>query len=419
MLQGDTTGGRFLDAMDAAREAGASRVSLWRRGVVTQDVWDAAWNIWEPSPVVAAAWPSYWVWSPCPWDGCILREESSDALYVLYSGAKFRIPSPEALAAMGRNPGDHWIVADGQLSMVADIPWDGTLVQEAGSGAVHVVYAGAKFPVPTPEALYALGLGAQRVQLLPPGGLDQISNLPREGSWFREYSSIAEWQMTAGARFELPSPEVRDGLIGAGALESLQYVVPDGALANIPTTPQDGSRVRELSGGQEWQIAAGAKVPLADAIMRNQLVKNGALNWGLSVVPDGALAALPTVPREGSRVAELGGDREWQIAGGVRFPITDVGLRDALVANGQLSAGLTVIPQGALAAIPVGPRDGTVVRDSKSGRLYLAHCGNLHWIFDGAMEQQVRASGLASGPALTVAGLPEEPAAGDPAKCGE
>jgi hypothetical protein len=418
MLQGDTTGGRFLDAMDAAREAGASKVSLWRRGVVTQDVWDAAWNIWEPSPVVAAAWPSYWVWSPCPWDGCILREESSDALYVLYSGAKFRIPSPEALAAMGRNPGDHWIVADGQLSMVADIPWDGTLVQEAGIGAVYVVYAGAKFPVPTPEALSALGLGAQRIHLLPPGGLNQIPALPREGSWFREYSSIAEWQLTAGARFELPSPEVRDGLMAAGALESVQYVVPDGALAGIPTTPQDGSRVRELNSVQEWQMAAGAKFPLADAIERNQLVRNGALTWALSVVPDGALAALPTVPREGSRVAVLGGEREWQIAGGVRFPIRDIDLRNALIANGHLDNAVTFIPQGALAALPAGPSDGTVVIDAKSGRLYLAHCGNLYWIFDGAMEQQVRASGLASGPALTVVGLPEQPAAGDPAKCG-
>jgi hypothetical protein len=417
MLQGDTTSGRFLAAMDAAREAGASKVSLWRRGVVSREVWEAAWNIWEPSPVVAAAWPSYWVWSPCPWDGCILREESSDALYVLYSGAKFPIRDPGALAAMGRRPGDHWIVADGQLSMVADIPWDATLLQEAGSGGVYVVYAGAKVPVPSPEALYALGLGAQRVHTIPPGGLNQISSMPREGSRFQELSSPTEWQMTAGARFALPSAEVRDALIAGGALEAAAYVVPDGALGNIPTTPQNGSRVREFSSAQEWQIAAGAKFPLADAITRNQLVRNGALKWGLSVVPDGALAALPTVPREGSRVAELGGDMEWQIAGGTRFPIRDASLRDALVANGQLSTELTVIPQGALATIPAGPKDGTLVRDAQSGRLYLAHCGGLYWIFDGAMVEQVIASGLAAGPALTVAGLPAEPVAGDPAKC--
>ena len=130
--------------------------------------------------------------------------------------------------------------------------------------------------------------------------------MPREGSWFREYSSAAEWQMTAGARFELPSPEVRDGLIAERALEASRMSCRTGALGNIPTTPQDGSRVREFNSGQEWQIAAGAKVPLADAIMRNQLVKNGALKWGLSVVPDGALATVPTVPREGSRVQSWG-----------------------------------------------------------------------------------------------------------------
>jgi hypothetical protein len=152
-------------------------------------------------------------------------------------------------------------------------------------------------------------------------------------------------------------------------------------------------------------------------IVRNQLVKNGALEWGLSVVPDGALATVPTVPREGSRVAELGGDTEWQLAGGTRFPIRDAGLRDALVANRQLSGAPTLIPQGALASIPAGPRDGSLVRDAQSGRIYLAHCGGLYWISEGAMVEQVRASGLASGPVLTVAGMPPEPAPGDPAKC--
>ena len=67
MLEGDTSGDKFLAAMDAARSAGSSRVSIWRRGVVRPEVWEAAWNIWEPTQAVASAWPSYWVWSPCPW----------------------------------------------------------------------------------------------------------------------------------------------------------------------------------------------------------------------------------------------------------------------------------------------------------------------------------------------------------------
>ena len=88
---------------------------------------------------MASAWPSYWVWSPCPWDGCILKEASSPALYVLHSGAKFHIPNSDALAAMGRRPGDYWIVGDGMLQTVVDVPWDGTLLQEAGSPTVYVV----------------------------------------------------------------------------------------------------------------------------------------------------------------------------------------------------------------------------------------------------------------------------------------
>src|SRR4029453_5337989 len=163
MLEGDTSGDKFLTAMDAARSVGSAKVSIWRRGVVRPEVWEAAWNIWEPTVAVASAWPSYWVWSPCPWDGCIIREVSSPALYILYSGAKFRIPSPEALAAMGRRSDDYWIVGDGMLQTVAGVPWDGTLVREAGSPVVYVVYAGAKFAIPGPDALYALGLGPQPV----------------------------------------------------------------------------------------------------------------------------------------------------------------------------------------------------------------------------------------------------------------
>src|SRR5439155_1081484 len=91
--------------------------------------------------------------------------------------------------------------------------------------------------------------GFQQVHTVAPGGLSQIPNVPREGTQLMELGSATEWQITAGARFPLPSPEVRDALIGAGALEATPYIVPLGSLAQIPTTPHDGARVRELSSG--------------------------------------------------------------------------------------------------------------------------------------------------------------------------
>ena len=409
MLEGDTSGEKFLSAMDAARSAGSSRVSIWRRGVVRPEVWEAAWNIWEPAPAVASAWPSYWVWSPCPWDGCILREASSPALYVLYSGAKFHIPDADALAAMGRRPSDYWIVGDGMLQTVADVPWDGTLLQEAGSPTVYVVYAGARFAIPNPDTLYAMGLGYAPVHTIAPGSLNQIPTVPREGTRLAELGGATEWQITAGAKFTVPSPEVRDALIGAGALEGQLYTVPPGALAQIPMTPHDGSRVREVSSGAEWQIAAGAKFPLPDAKVRNQLVRKGALEWRLNIVPDGALAALPTAPRDGTRVQELGSDAEWQVASGMKFALTDANGRTALITAGALSSQGTIVPAGGLDSIPEGPLEGTLLQEVGGRTLFVMRCGSLYRIQDKPQLDRLVAGGLARLPVLTVSGPLSEP----------
>lgn len=416
MLQGDSTGERFLAAVDAARVAGSTRVSLWRRGVVTSAVWDAAWNIYEPRVQVATDWPSYWQWSPCPWDGCILKEQSSATMYVLYSGAKFPIPSPEALAAMGRSAGDYWIVGDGMMSMVADIPWDGTLLREAGSEAVFVVYAGAKFPVPSLDALYALGLAAQPVHTIPPGGLSVVPAVPREGAHFQEMSG-RQWQIAAGAKFALPSPAVIEVLTASGALEGGIYVVPDGALDGIPSSPRDRAHIRELSSSTEYQIALGAKSALADAVERNKLVHSGHLEWRLSIVPDGALAGVPSTPAEGSWLRELDGDVEWQIAGGMKFELADAGRRDALSAAGVLKSELTVVPNGALAGVPEGPSEGSLLAEPGSAVIFVVRCGGLYRVADEAQLGRLVAAGLARLPALTVSGPLVEPDITERSRC--
>jgi hypothetical protein len=405
MLQGDSQPERFLSAMDAARAVGASKVSVWRRGVVSGEVWQAAWNIWEPSPAVASTWPSYWVWSPCPWDGCLLREESGDGLYVIYSGAKFPIPSAEALAAMGRFPEDHWIVGDGMMGMVADVPWDGTLLREAGSEGIYVVYGGARFPIASVEALYGLGLGAQAVHTVPPGGLNQIPLVPAEGTWLREMSSGAEWQVTAGAKFALPSGEVRDQLIGAGALSAQLYVVPDGATAQIPPAPRERSRVKELSSPIEWQVTGGARFALPDAVQRNKLVHLHHLDWRLNIVPDGALAGIPQVPPEGTRIRELSEEREWQITGGLKFALTDRARSDALQAGGHVAPELRVVPDGALAAVAEGPQEGSLLKEPGSDAVFVVRCGTLHGVSSQEQLDRLVAAGMARPPVLMV-GIP-------------
>src|SRR5207244_394442 len=164
-----------------------------------------------------------------------------------------------------------------------------------------------------------------------------------------------------------PSPEGRDALIGAGALEATPYIVPLGSLAQIPTTPHDGARVREFSSSAEWQVAAGAKFPLPDAMVRNQLVRKSALEWRLNIVPDGTLAALPTAPRDGARVQELASNAEWQIASGMKFALTDAGRREALIAAGALSAEVTVVPPEAESTCVRSPAGQRPIRSRHPG----------------------------------------------------
>jgi len=216
----------------------------------------------------------------------------------------------------------------------------------------------------------------------------------------------------SGARFHLPSTEARDGLIGIGALESGLYVVADGALAAIPLVPSDRSHIRELSSPTEYQIAAGTKFALADAVERNKLVHADQLEWRTSIVPDGALAGLPVSPPDGAWLRELDSDTEWQIAGGTKIRLTDAGRRQALSAVGVLRNELAVVPNGALAGLPEGPAEGALLKEPGSNTLFIWQCGSLYRIADAAQLDRLVASGKARLPILTVAGPLTDPPGG-------
>jgi hypothetical protein len=405
MLQGNTTADRFLAAVDAARAGGSWKVSVWRRGVVSAEVWDAARSVNAPSPIqIPPDYSAFWVWSPCPWDGCLLQEESSHGVYVIYGGAKFAVPSEDALWQLGYGI-TRWYVGDGALASVPDVPIDGSLVREIGTEGVYVVQGGARFLVPSLDALNAMGRGGQYVYNLPPGGLNQIPLLPREGTQLKETSSYVMWQIVGGARFQIPSLTVRDALVYQGQIRKDLVVVPDGAINQIPTMPRETTRIRELTSPTEWQVLLGSRFALPDGKSTEHLVRAGYLQRPLAIVPDGALAHIPQGAPEGARLLGVGTSQEWQIAAGMRFPISDTARRDGLIAAGKLWGELGVVAQGALSRVPQGLQDGVLLKEPVAETVFVWWCGSAYTVSDVAQMDRLVATGLARHPVMTV-GIP-------------
>jgi hypothetical protein len=112
-------------------------------------------------------------------EGEVAREQSAQQAYVIYGGAKFLIPSAAELGALGFDPAAVRVVPDGALASVGTIPLDGTVLRDRLGPEVYVAYSGKLFHIPTPDALFAMGLNWSRVRVVPSGSL---ASLPKVGT---------------------------------------------------------------------------------------------------------------------------------------------------------------------------------------------------------------------------------------------
>ena len=337
MLQGNTTGDRFTAAVDAARAGGSWKVSVWRRGVVNAEVWEAARLLNSPSPIQAPPdYSAFWVWSPCPWDNCLLQEEHSPVVYVIYGGAKFPVPSQEVLTQLGYGL-TRWYVGDGQLASVPDVPLDGTLLREIGTEGVYIVQGGARFPIPSLDALYAMGCGGQYIYNVPPGGLNQIPHPERRHAAHRDQrrDSLADRR-----RREIRDPFGRGArCAGSGGPDHRDIVaVPDGGREPDPVRAARADAHSRAPHGDRVAGGTGSQIPA-----RRHEVDHGADKGRPRAAPAGnrggrrARAGSRGLPR-GRHVQEFGATDEWQVTSGMKFRVADRARADALVAAGRLWA---------------------------------------------------------------------------------
>ena len=223
MLQGVTSGPRMRAALDTALSLGSTRVSLWRRGVVPSEVWN------EIKAYVGELNRPCWVTRS---DNCFILEQDGSVVWLLQGGARFAIPDPDTLFALGYDFGDVRIVPKGFLDLVPLTPEDGSLLMELGGGTIYVVYAGGLFGFPSPEAFDSLGMDWWSVRVVPPGGLAQVKDRPQDYNRFRELNGTAQYVIIKGQKVALDA-DMLDRLLAAGRGHGM-YTLWDGALDAFP-----------------------------------------------------------------------------------------------------------------------------------------------------------------------------------------
>jgi predicted acylesterase/phospholipase RssA len=181
--------------------------------------------------------------------GTVIKEDGSATTFVIFGGAKFAIPGlPWQGAVPGTSSGAVSgvnIVPSGSLGAVSNIPVDRTiLVTVDGGGTVqstYQVFGGAKFLVPL-TVLSDLNLSAQLGFLrgaygtVPLGGVNQIPDIPRNGTVLKEINGADPFVIQNGKKMRVIGPRrffdlglfwPEVGIVWDHALDAF----PDGGLA--------------------------------------------------------------------------------------------------------------------------------------------------------------------------------------------
>jgi hypothetical protein len=223
-------------------------------------------------------------------DGTTVGAESG-GIWVIAGGAKFGIPNEDVHHRLYN--GSMAITAPpADLSGVGKVPLDGTLLREENR-KVWIIVGGAKFVVPDPLTLARLYPGARAVQVWD-GALDEIRIVPRDGTLVREENGAIS-VIVGGAKFALPDFPTYSRFYPEGR----PYPLWTGALVDVPTIPEEGTRLREESSATWFEVRDRRLRALPPAVSPGEtrptisILPPAAIRHPEFVLWEGALAQIP------------------------------------------------------------------------------------------------------------------------------
>lgn len=217
--------------------------------VAAEDYWRRAWGP-SGADFPAQTYPAVRV----P-DGTLMRNAAGTGISVVFGGTDFAadpgylgVMTMETTAATTRavvesdrqtllgGPGPttrHLLAGAIPFTQLPAIPADFVLLREWNRPEVYVVFGGAKFFIPDPPTLFALGFDWSMVRVIPAGGTSKLSHIPIDRTLLKEQHDSRVFVVKDGKLNFVDPAEME--------FECLPWrhvrVVPDGGLSAIPINP--------------------------------------------------------------------------------------------------------------------------------------------------------------------------------------
>lgn len=166
-------------------------------------------------------------------DRTLMRDAVGPGFRVVFGGTDFA--ADDSIVINGVRYLDAFDpIAAVPFSALPPTPVDGTVVREWNRPEVFVVYGGAKFHIPNPPTLFALGFDWTRVGVIPPNGTAKLLQIPIDGTLIKEQHDPSIFLVDNQKLRRVKNPAV----MAARCLPWRHVrVVPDAALATLPRGP--------------------------------------------------------------------------------------------------------------------------------------------------------------------------------------
>ncbi len=223
MLQGDSTPAAVMQAIDAAALLGSTNVSMWRRGVTSNAVWDMIASYQDrqgPNCEQTLA------------DGCLVREAGEAGVFMLQGQTFFGFPSLDSFNEMGGDWRAIQVVPRGFIAGLSNWPVDGTLVRDFDDARVWVIEGGARFHIPDPETFQAMNYDPYKIRIVPRGTVSRLSLSPTDFTRVQEFGSVDQFVVVNGGRMSIDE-SILIALTNAGRAADPVHVLPPGAFNQI------------------------------------------------------------------------------------------------------------------------------------------------------------------------------------------